>query len=359
MDPDDIEHVTHRSQVYTVISKPFKKTERVPELKSYKSTQDTTDGGVALPVHGARNSENRSPTPRMNVPPSRPPPPSVLLRKMSADDVISNQLTKSNPSSRAPPPSMPPPRPPTESTNLIKFDDDYAEYAEVEEPSPSSSEGNSPLHRAVGTPVQIKQTFQNKRPQSSDVDLDIKNAGPNQPPKPSLAMKPSDIMRENKKMELHLKYSKIRDEKLKKEAAAGASGGGAEAKGSVANKRPRRPDPPHGHKPRYRPSYTEVEPDFEIRVEPLSNRLSQTDNDNMWMRVKYPTMPKRVDSLGQKSSSSSNLTGSEYYSNLAEMQLDVAGPSDGSGSESLGRRRHSFSEGDDKMIIRARTQSRY
>ncbi len=95
-------------------------------------------------------------------------------------------------------------------------------------------------------------------------------------------------------------------------------------------------------------------------MEPVPNRISQNDGDNnMWMKVKYPTMPKRVDST-RRSSSSSNLTGSDYYSNLAELQLDVHGGvvSEGSGSDSLGRRRHSFSEGEDRMIIRASAASR-
>ncbi len=135
--------------------------------------------------------------------------------------------------------------------------------------------------------------------------------------------------------------------------------GGVLSKGNVQGKKPVKPKPPPAYKLRHRPSYTEVEPDLEIRVEPISLRVSQAEGDNIWMRVKYPTMPKKGDSVStRRSSDSSNQASSDYYSNLAELQLDVQLNSEGSGSESLGRRRHSFSEGDDKLIIRASTASR-
>jgi hypothetical protein len=116
-------------------------------------------------------------------------------------------------------------------------------------------------------------------------------------------------------------------------------------------------------KPRHRPSYTEVDPDQEIRVEPVPIRMSATDND-MWVKVKYNTAgrPPQQDSLGRRSSSSSNLTntmtsasGSECYSNLAELMINVSAPSTpGSSSQ----RRHSFTEGDGKLIIKASAANR-
>ena len=193
-------------------------------------------------------------------------------------------------------------------------------------------------------------------------------------------------MREQKKLELHQKYSKIREELVRKQdspgdtpggkhSPVGVAGLGKHSPGGVAG--PRKHSPvgvagsdrgekptqrtgPKGNKLRSRPSYAEVEPDFEIIVEPVPNRMSQPDADNIWMRVKYPMAPKKVDSIGRRSSSSSNLTNSDYYSNLAELQLEDEGgvASEGSGVDSLGRRRHSFTEGEDRLVIRASTASR-
>lgn len=200
--------------------------------------------------------------------------------------------------------------------------------------------------------------------------------------KPKPVTKPSDVAREHKKQELHQKYSKIRDEILRKQglldspSSTRAKGLASPTTGASPHVKERahrqhgagdykeevkahiRPKPPKGHKHRSRPSYAEVEPDFEIRVEPVPNRISQSDADNTeWMRVKYPTMPKKGES---RSSSSSNITSSDYYSNLAELQLEPSGggATEGSGSDSMGRRRHSFSEGEERMIIRASTSSR-
>ena len=118
---------------------------------------------------------------------------------------------------------------------------------------------------------------------------------------------------------------------------------------------------PANAKQRHRPSYTEVDPDQEIRVEPLPVRMSATDND-MWVKVKYNTAgrPPHQDSLGRRSSSSSNLTntmtsGSDCYSNLAELMINVTAPNTPGSS---GQRRHSFTEGDGKLIIKASAANR-
>ena len=210
------------------------------------------------------------------------------------------------------------------------------------------------------------------------------------PARPSMV--DSDTARENKKKEVHQKYAKIREQILRKQGVdtsspPGQSRGGLGAKADMMSpqgglkKQPQLmecqqpPDlptqggdgkvsspstapcskPPKGFESHSRPScYVEVEPDFEIIVEPVPNQISQGDaDDNMWMKVKYPT---RIDSTEQ-SSSSSNLAGSDYYSNLSELQLDVV--SEGSGSDSMCRRqRRSFSEQEDRKIIRASTVSR-
>ena len=329
MDPKDIERVHHRTEIYTVISKPFKKSERDPELKPYKSVDalDTSSHGSKLPGI------------KINQPPSRPPPP-----KMQRS--ITSPICYSKPITRAPPPSVPPPEPPTLSPNQS----DYAEYAELNDPSPSSSEGNSPLHRpGGGVPLVIKQSNLNKRTEHSDrIQLDV--LGSSQPLRPNLPSQSSDVLRENKKLILHQKYSKIREELMKKQGLVDEAD-----KDDVKKKE--RPKPPQGHKIRSRPSYDEVEPDLEIRVEPLSLG-NQREEDDFWVKVKYPTIPRNEENIGRRSTSSSNLTSSDYYSNLAELQLDAQVASEGSGSDSMGRRRHSFSEGDDKLIIRATSVNR-
>ena len=416
MDPSDIERVTHKSQVYTVVSRPFKQGERDPKVKPYKSSAD-------IPPAAQQRPPPKKKEPGLSYfPPARPPPPHLLRKQASADCIMSDvhfgvsHLRGGG--GGIPPPTLPPPRPPSEPSGL-RTDDDYADYTEVDDTSPISSTDNSPFHRPAGVPpMQIKQQAGHAKKSSLDSDkilLDVqaqshalpthssqakaiehgsaKPIPPTKPTehaqKPALASKPSDIAREHKKQELHQKYSKIREELIRKQGhsdapvskgAANISGSSqAAGAGPVAKDRPAqrkkpeykenvkahvRPKPPKGHKLRSRPSYAEVEPNFEITVEPVPNRVSQTDSDNtMWMRVKYPTMPKKGESMGKRSSSSSNITSnSDYYSNLAELQLDPssggAGALEGSGTDSMGRRRHSFSEGEERMIIRASTGSR-
>ena len=98
-------------------------------------------------------------------------------------------------------------------------------------------------------------------------------------------------------------------------------------------------------------------------MEPLPVRMSATDND-MWVKVKYNTgsRPLHHDSFGRRSSSSSNLTntmtsasGSDCYSNLAELMINITAPSTPGSS---GQRRHSFTEGDEKLIIKASAANR-
>ena len=121
---------------------------------------------------------------------------------------------------------------------------------------------------------------------------------------------------------------------------------------------------PTNTKLQHRPSYTEVDPDQEICVEPLPVQMSATDND-MWVKVKYKQLPHQ-DSLGRRSSSLSNLTntmsqmsafGSDCYSNLAELMINVTAPL--GTPESSDQRRHSFTEGDDNnLFIKASAANR-
>ena len=377
MDPEDIERVTHHAQVYTVVNKPFKQSDKDPKTKFGA-------GAGHLP--------------------SRPPPPSMLKKQMSADSVLSNPSTKPLPPSRAPPPSNRPPQPPMKpSMEEVKQEQDY-DYADVDgSTSPLSSAEVSPLHRAGAAPMQIKQTSNMAKKGSRESDKLLLDVRPHPPTKTSpehnsrpvptarsaehvqKPARPTDKAREEKKLELHQKYSRIREELLRKQGQgtkdeeSGASEQQVQPKmrkklptpeRTAANDRPvaagrkeagkphpNHPNHPKGAKLRYRPSYTEVEPDFEIRVEPVPNRVSQSDAD-MWMRVKYPTMPKRVDSMGKRSSSSSNLTNSDYYSNLDELQLEgCVASGEAGGSDSLGRRRHSFTEGEERIIIRTTAEA--
>ena len=408
MDPEDIQRVTHRSQVYTVINKPFKQ-----QQKPGKSTSDVLSEVSQVPSQGSRYGRGKRSSDHPVFPPARPPPPNLIRKQGSAESVLSNS-NRQSPMPRVPPPSMPPPQPPSRPADQ-NTDPDYADYADVDDTSPTSSTENSPFHRPSGAPVLIKQSSsssQAKIPASERILLDVHTPGhqshrpptspsptktPEHSPRPFPAARPTDhvtkparppeLAREIKKLDLHNKYTKIVEEQMRKQLAGagspegmgdgdfthavvrdrpklptpsnsssnsqGATSGGKDAR--QANKPLQRPKPPKGHKVRSRPSYAEVEPDFEIIVEPVSNRVSQ---DNIWMRVKHPTMPRRVDG-SMKSSSSSNLTSSDYYSNLAELHLDgnVGAASEGSGSDSLGRRRHSFSEGEDKVAYRSGMQA--
>lgn len=407
MDPEDIQRVTHRSQVYTVVNKPFKQPIG-KEQRAIKSTSSV----LSEIGQGSRYGRGKKAPDQPVFPPARPPPPNLLRRQGSAESLLSNS-NRPRPLSRAPPPSMPPPHPPSRPAEQ-DADTDYADYADVDDTSPTSSTDNSPFHRPSGAPVQIKQSSsssQAKIPSSERIHLDIHTPGhqsqrlptspsptktPEHNPRPFPARPPPDhitkpartpeLAREIKKLDLHNKYTKIVEEQKRKQLAGAVSPEGVR-EGNIthtaagARDRPKLPTPtsnhrptsagdpkqankpiqrpkPKGHKLRSRPSYAEVEPDFEITVEPVSNRVSQSDADNIWMRVKHPTMPRRVDG-SIKSSSSSNLTSSDYYSNLAELNLEgnVGAASEGSGCDSLGRRRHSFSEGEDKVAYRSGIQA--
>ena len=125
--------------------------------------------------------------------------------------------------------------------------------------------------------------------------------------------------------------------------------------------------PAANFKRQYSPSYTEINPDLEIQLEPLPIRMSSATDNDMWVKVKYNAadqQPQQSDSLrlGRRSSSTSNLTntmtnasGADFYSNLAELTINVTTPSTpGSSSQ----RRHSFTKGDGKLIIKTSAANR-
>jgi hypothetical protein len=124
---------------------------------------------------------------------------------------------------------------------------------------------------------------------------------------------------------------------------------------------PQAPSSPNA-KQKHSQSYVEIDPDLDIQPEPLPIQMSSTTDNDMWVKVKYNAADQRIqqpDNLrpGKRSSSMSNLTqmmtsasGSDYYSNLAELMINVTAPSTPGSSC---QRRHSFTEGDGKLIIKA------
>ncbi len=320
MDPDDIERVTHHSQVYTVISKPFKQSERETKAKPHKSSSNIHDvppsggaqrgskyggAGPNLPSHksassildgspsGAHGGGSKYGGAGSNFLPSRPPPPNMLRKQASVENHL---LSSSSKIGGRGPPMIPPPRPPSVPLGLIP-DTNFADYEEVDDPSPLSSADNSPFHRGAGggAPIQIKQVRAGQLKKSTmdgdKIMLDVRSpvstqtqkgleqqhrAGgpiahaqkggehgqwkpiPAARPSNNLLKQPSPVghfVRENKKQELHQKYSKIREEILRKQgmpspdAPSPTSGqtrmGGASAADSASSHAPpRRPQPP-------------------------------------------------------------------------------------------------------------------
>ena len=105
------------------------------------------------------------------------------------------------------------------------------------------------------------------------------------------------------------------------------------------------------------PSYVEVNPKQPIVVQPLPLRHSTQDND-MWAQIKFQMLPMpHLDGPLHRSSSTSNLTScssSDYYSNLADFSLGVESTEEilVSSSSSHQLRRHSFSKGDERLIVK-------
>ena len=376
MDPEDIERITHQSELYTVVNKSFKRggsqREREPsQLQPQKAASDVHEVGLARSklkmkypslesVDGAQSSQPTPPIhhqqqqpqqrPRFgggrkdeknHYPlPSRPLPPPHILHKQKSETEVLNCLA-SSPNSR-----------PISSVMLdVKHRIDYDGFDKDD--SPVSSEGSSPLDQAEGGGNNLPLVSKYLSKSHGEQDMQPFHQRPN---------KPIPAARHNKKQELHLKYTKIREQLMQKQASdeTRATGGEGDGEGNSDNqiKRGVSPAQPRTHKKQlqHRPSYMEVDSDLEITVEPIPNLYGQS---GLWGVVKYPT-PKKGDSMGQRSSSSSNLTSSDFYSNLTDLELDI--PSDSqhewSGSDTRRRRSHSFSEGLDKMVITASRGSR-
>ena len=98
------------------------------------------------------------------------------------------------------------------------------------------------------------------------------------------------------------------------------------------------PPPPTG-------KYDQVPPEGKkLVLQPVAPRQSTSDND-MWMSVKWQTLPERKDSDLRRSNSSGALEASiSDYTNLTDIAV-------GNTFVSETQRRHSFSEGEGKMVI--------
>ena len=362
MDPNEIERFSHpqSSEVYTVIHRPAKEKPAKPELKPNKSSSDIPNGSIfsLLDKTDKKTCENSpghsaSNVAYSNTKPKRPPPPGMKKPSLNQGG---SRPTKPTPL-RPPPPEI---------------DEDVLYEVVADDISPGSI---SPEHVDGHRPIiQIKPTKQSPEhiPLTPQLYKATKPSNkPTPPSKPSVKpsqAKPtvasedtSDVFQEELTKQLlkhHLKKKRDSvDPPQRKERKKTGS--------------PKDGSPKHGARPnlRHRPSYTEVQPNQEIRVEPISARTSAVDND-MWVRVKFPTMPPKSDSLGRRSSSSGNLTmnsnsGSDYYSNLAE--LDITPGAEGGLTQGmverkdsmLHQRSHSFSGGDEKLIIKATQANRY
>ena len=315
MDPEDIERVSlpNTDKVYTVVSRPTKQNEKAQ------------NGGASKRV-------SSTPAPRY------PPPP---------------------------PPNKKPPQPKQLPNSNVDDEHDYSDVADdLSSPSP---EPLSPVHQLSPTNPAPFHSRPVVAPRRSKEDLVGGGDKPRPPTKPAPLKKPSGLAigkgaggRPESQLE------------LRSDSPSRSAKSVSPFRGPLSPQHPPRPKSPPkpeqqasaaNAKLRHRPSYTEVDPEQEIKVEPLPLRMSATDND-MWVKVKYNSRHLHQDSLGRRSSSSSNLTntmnsasGSDYYSNLAELNIDPPGSSSTGGSSS--QRRHSFTEGEEnKLIIKASAANR-
>ena len=277
-------------QVYTVVSKPQKRT---PTPEDGVQAELVKQHLYTAPIASKpRPSSAYVAPPSMPITvPSKPPPPKTVLKKFSP----SGRPTR-------PAPPTKPARPPLPKTQVVEEPD--ADYAEIDDDLP---------------PVEELKKEPKKEPPRGEVGRGGNMRGG--------------------------------DKKVGKGAAKPVISSVHKA-GKSPNKSPiHHGKSPNPHGKRHLPSYDEVKPDQHIVVEPLPSRQSALDND-MWARFKFQTLPTHhPESLSRRSSSSSNLTScssSDYYSTLADISLGV-GPTGELSPQPL--RRHSFSEGEERMII--------
>jgi tensin len=97
-----------------------------------------------------------------------------------------------------------------------------------------------------------------------------------------------------------------------------------------------------------KPTYDEISLDQQMRLQPVTPRYIGHDSDSGWCKFKFQTLPSKGDT-GHRSSSSSNPTlGSncgDMYSNLGDLFV-------GGAFVRESQRRHSFTEGDERIVVR-------
>ena len=355
MDPEDIERISHpkSDQVYTVVNRPLKENDRAPRthMKPYSPSPDILE----RPGSGADKRQDGAgkhyPSSNVNAHKGRPLPPGRAYNKASQ------------------PPPPPPNKKPTQSKEPLNDDEhDYSDVADdFSSPSP---EPLSPIRQLSPTNPPPSQSRPAVAPRRSKDDLfgGIEQSQPSKPKPPSKPAPPKKPTALAGRPESPLRQAAVRSESPLKTGRSDSpfkhpllpptARPMSPQRSQVSPEQKKQVPATNVKPPRHRPSYAEVDPDQEIRVEHLPPRLSATDND-MWVKVKYNSRPHQ-DSLGRRSSSSSNLTntmtsasGSDCYTNLAELMID-APPASGTGSQ----RRHSFTEGDEKLIIKASAANR-
>lgn len=372
MDPVDIERIVHPSsdQMYTVVNRVTKPNDQIPKplMKHHStSTPDVTERP------GSSNSDRRQDGGVSKYPSSS----NISVAKGRPHGAGGGPPVACP---RYPPPPPPNKKPPQQSRQPLNYNNndehDYSDPADdLSSPSPDPL---SPLHLLSPTsiaPSHSKMHVPSHQRSKEDLFSGVAIGGGREQSKPKLAAKPVPrkkpmglVVMGRPETQPGVRMNSPPSERppspFRSPLRPPTSPKQKSQLSQVSPEPPKQQPPPPppssiaatNAKPRHRPSYAEIDPDQEIKVEPISPRLSATDND-MWVKVKYSSRHFHYDSLGRRSSSSSNLTntmnsasGSENYSNLAELTIDLpAGGGSTSGSNT--QRRHSFTGGDENMLI--------
>ena len=323
-----IERIPHpqSEQLYTVISRPVKEESQPCKPKVPRSAEATRED-VKSPFRP--------------IPPTKPPPPAKVLSKLPP-----NKPARPPPPSKSPPlASNPPPQskpvPPPKIPVSEGLDD--VDYAEIDEDEPVTPEATTAEPFKMVRPETPKQA----KPEPMKL---VRPETPKQAkPEPMKLVRP-ETPKQAKPEPMKL----VRPETPKQAKPEPTKEATKLDKPEVRSKPVKPTRPPlevveqRSKVKKTKPSYDEINIDQFIVLEALPSRESAQDND-MWMKFKFKTLPSpRPDSISHRSSSSSNLTSggsSEYYSNLADLQI---------GSAFIGetQRRHSFSSSDDMLVIK-------
>ena len=369
MDPEDIERISHPSsdQVYTVVSRAAKPNDQLPRPLMKNHSTSTPD---VAERPGSSNSDRRQ-----DGSVSKYPSASNVSAAKGRPHGAGGGPPVACP--RYPPPPPPNKKPPHQSRQPLNYNNndehDYSDPAdELSSPSP---EPLSPVHQFSPTNAAHSHSKMPVPSQRSKEDLfsGAARGGGREQSKPKPLTKPVPrkkpmglvMMGRPEAQPCVRAFSPPRERPpspFRSPLLPPTSPKQKPQQSPSSPESPKQQQPPHpsmsapNAKPRHRPSYAEIDPDQEIKVEPITPRLSATDND-MWVKVKYSSRHFHQDSLGRRSSSSSNLTntmnsasGSENYSNLAELTIDLPVAS-GSTSGSSSQRRHSFTGGDENMLV--------